>query len=72
MKTNHVDEGIDITSSDLTLAVNDSAIELYENNRETYILAGLVLEEILKRSHLRANDNEKLSVDRLTEWIRFN
>ncbi len=72
MKTNHVDEGIDNTRCDLIMAVNDSASELCEDNRETYILAGLVLEEILKRAHLGTIDNENLSIDRLTEWIRFN
>ena len=72
MKTNHVDEGIDITRCDLTLAVNDSASELCEDKRETYILAGLALEEILRGGLLGTSENEHRSVDRLTEWIHFN
>ncbi len=72
MKTNHVDEGIDITRCDLIMAVNDSASELCEDNRETYILAGLVLEEILRGGHLGTSENEHRSVDRLKEGIRFN
>ncbi len=72
MKTNHVDEGIDITRSDLIMAVSDAAFELCEDKRETYILAGLALEEILKRAHLGTSENEHRSVDRLKEGIRFN
>ena len=72
MKTNHVNEGIDIARSDLILTVSDAAFELCEDKRETYILVGLVLEEILRGGHLGTSENEHRSVDRLKEGIRFN
>jgi len=72
MKTNHVDGGIDNTRCDPIMAVSDAAFELCEDKREAYILAGLVLEEILRGGHLRTSENEHCSVDRLKEGIRFN
>ncbi len=52
MTRNHQQKRIDTTLGDLIVAVSDAAFELCHSKRAAYLLAGLALEKIFKRSPL--------------------
>ena len=63
MTRNHQQERIQSTLGDLIVAVSDAAFELYGNDRETYLLASVALEEILKKAPIQRTDRAKISGD---------
>jgi hypothetical protein len=50
MKGCHTEQRIDTTLGELIEAVSEAAFECSKDSMEAYILAGFVLEEILRRS----------------------
>jgi len=52
MTASHPQGGIDTPLGDLMAALSDAAFDLCHSKRAAYLLAGLPLEEIFKRSPL--------------------
>ncbi len=71
MKPSHERETVDTTVGDLIAAVNDAAFEFSGDQRGAYLLASLALGEILKRAHLRTTDRAEISLEYLTQEVRF-
>lgn len=67
MNINHEKEIIDTTLGDLIAAVSDAALELSENKREAYLLAGLAVGVILKKACLRSTDKAHLLSQAIAE-----
>lgn len=72
MRDNHEAERVNTTLGDLVVAVSDAAFELYEDEKGSYLLASLALEEILKRAPLRTTDIGEMSVEYFPERTRFH
>jgi hypothetical protein len=50
MRANHNGRKVDTTLGEVIAAVSEAAFECSKDTREAYILAGFVLEEILRKS----------------------
>ena len=72
MRGNHEEERIQTTLGDLVVAVSDAAFELCEDKKGAYLLAGLVLEEILKKAPLRTSNITGLSEECYPEETVFH
>jgi len=55
MKGCHAEQRIDTTLGELIEAVSEAAFECSKDSTEAYILAGFVLEEILRKSPLKGS-----------------
>ncbi|MFQ5853615.1 MAG: hypothetical protein ACE5JU_23905 [Candidatus Binatia bacterium] len=56
MRADHGQEKIDTTLGDLIAALSDVALNLCSDKRAAYLLAGLALEVILKKTPLSATE----------------
>ena len=72
MRVSHKEERIDTTLGDLVVAVSDAAFEVCDEKKGAYLLAGLVLEEILKKAPLRTSDIAGLSEEFYPEETVFH
>jgi len=67
MESNHHQERIDTTLGDLIEALTEAAFEFSADERDAYVLAGLALEQILKRPLLRDFGAGEVLVEQLPE-----
>ena len=67
MNINHEKERIDTTLGDLIATVTDAALELSEDKREAYLVAGVALGVILKKARLGNTDKAHLVSQAIAE-----
>ena len=67
MESNHNQERIDTTLGDLIEALTEAAFEFSADERGAYVLAGLALEQIVKRPLLQDFSAGEVLVERLPE-----
>ena len=72
MSTNFRGKVIDTTLGDLIAALSDAAFEICEDKRGAYLLAGLALEEILKKAPVLRTDLAEVSADSYAEGTLFH
>jgi hypothetical protein len=65
-------ERIDTTLGDLISAVSDASIELCEDKRVAYLLAGIALEAILKNATYQSIEIAEMLDGGFPERIRFH
>ncbi len=67
MRINHEKERIDTTLGDLIVTVSDAALELSEDKREAYLVAGVALGVILKKARLGSTDKAHLLIQAIAD-----
>lgn len=72
MRDNHEAERVNTTLGDLVAALSDAAFELYEDEKGSYLLASLALEEILKRAPVRKIEEAEVLGDCFPEGTVFH
>jgi hypothetical protein len=65
-------ERIDTTIGDLVSAVSETAIELCQDKRVAYLLASIVLEDILQSAAWEADDAPQISGARHRKTVSFH